>query len=70
MLQNDPVRRVRFSAGLALHEAGKIDLVDVIFWAEDMAGWEEDPTWSIDDDMPQHLWRPETGASSSPGVEL
>lgn len=64
MLQNDPVRRVRFSAGLALHEAGKMDLVDVIFWAEDMAGWEEDPTWAISDEEPQPVWRPRSDSSS------
>lgn len=56
MLQNDPVRRVRFSAGLALHEAGRMELTEVIFWAEDMAGWEEDPTWAIDDD--EWMWKP------------
>ncbi len=50
MLQEDPVRRVRFSAGLALHEAGRMELTEVIFWAEDMAGWEEDPTWTIDEE--------------------
>ncbi len=51
MLKGDPVRRVRFSAGLALQELGEIDLVDIIFWAEDMAGWEEDRTFAIDDDV-------------------
>lgn len=51
MLQTDPVRRVRFSAGLALQELGHIDLVDIIFWAEDMAGWEEDRRFEIDDDI-------------------
>lgn len=51
MLQGDPVRRVRFSAGLALQELGKMDLVEVIFWAEDMAGWEEDNRFAIGDDV-------------------
>ena len=51
MLQSDPVRRVRFSAGLALQELGYIDLVEIIFWAEDMAGWEEDRRFAIDDDL-------------------
>ena len=50
MLQSDPIRRVRFSAGLALHDAGRMDLTAVIFWAEDMAGWEEDPTWDLNDE--------------------
>ncbi len=49
MLRRDPVRRVRFSAGLALQELGEIDLVEIIFWAEDMAGWEEDRNFAIDD---------------------
>ncbi len=51
MLQSDPVSRVRFSAGLALQELGEIDLVEVIFWAEDMAGWEEDRRFAIDEDV-------------------
>ena len=51
LLQRDDARRVRFSAGLALQDAGELNLAEVIFWAEDMAGWEEDPTWSIDDNV-------------------
>ncbi len=51
MLQRDPVRRVRFSAGLALQELGEIDFIEIIFWAEDMADWEEDRTFEIGDDI-------------------
>ncbi len=51
MLQGDPFRRVRFSAGLALQELGKIDLVEVIFWAEEMADWEEDREFEIRDEI-------------------
>ncbi len=51
LLQHDPTRRVRFSAGLALQELGEIDPVEVIFWAEDMAGWEEDGEWAIEDEV-------------------
>ena len=55
MMRRDPVRRVRFSAGLALQELGKIDLVDIIFWAEDMAGWEEDSHFAIGDESEDDL---------------
>ncbi len=50
LLHHDPTRRVRFSAGLALQELGELDLIEVIFWAEDMAGWEEDAAWGIEDE--------------------
>lgn len=50
LLQQDPARRVRFSAGLALQDLGEIDPVEVIFWAEEMAGWEEDAFWGPEDE--------------------
>jgi len=49
LLQGDYSRRVRFSAGLALQELGEIDMLDAIFWSEDLAGWEEDVHWDIFD---------------------
>lgn len=48
LLEGDETRRVRFSAGLALQELGEIDVLDILFWSEDMAGWEEDGRWLIE----------------------
>ncbi len=61
LLQGDGARRVRFSAGLALQELGEIDLVDVIFWSEDLAGWEEDERWDIDDRLIEDGFLPPDG---------
>lgn len=49
MLRGDEARHVRFAAGLALQRVGELDAVEALFWAEGMAGWEEDPALAIDD---------------------
>ncbi len=51
LMEGDGTRRVRFSAGLALQELGELDLIDVIFWSEEMAGWEEHPYFDLEDDL-------------------
>ncbi len=51
LLEGDEARRVRFSAGLALKELGELDLIDVLFWSDDMAGWEENPYFGLEDEQ-------------------